>query len=182
MTQTQADELAAFGYSTLSASDAPIVLTVGQALVFENAGFALTAPGYSVTISDIATKIASLTTSELAGLANLGVSGVTATDTSIYLSTAQAEALEDPNVPITALQGKVFVADTAAKIDNLSPAQISTLALIGVNALTGSASEVLTMDLAQAVALEQAGLQIGPPQAGNGLQFAIATARTPSKT
>ena len=174
MTQTQADELAAFGYSTLSASDASIVLTVGQALVFENAGFALTAPGYSVTISDIATKIESLTTSELAGLANLGVSGVTATDTSIYLSTAQAEALEDPNVPITALQGKVFVADTAAKIDNLSPAQISTLALIGVNALTGSASEVLTMDLAQAVALEQAGLQIGPPQAGNGLQFAIA--------
>ena len=59
----------------------------------------------------------------------------------IYLQHAQAEALEDPNVPITALQGKVFVADTAAKIDNLSPAQISTLALIGVNALTGSASE-----------------------------------------
>ncbi len=90
----------------------------------------------SVTISDSAGDIASLTPTEFAGLANLGVSAITATDTSVYLTVAQALALESTPVAITALQGEVFVAVTAANIDDLTPAQILALPSIGVNAIT----------------------------------------------
>ena len=66
---------------------------------------------------------------------------------------------------ITALQGEVFVAVTAANIDDLTPAQILALPSIGVNAITVSPiTAILSISVAQALALEQSGIYVGPLQ------------------
>jgi T5SS/PEP-CTERM-associated repeat protein/autotransporter passenger strand-loop-strand repeat protein len=125
--------------SGIAATDGSIALSVSEAEALETADanlgdtIATTAPANdTVTLSDTAGDIEGMTAVQLGGLSSIGVTAIDVTDQSITLSVAQALALYDP-VPISVLPGDtVIVADTEAKIDSLTPAEIEGLAAIGV--------------------------------------------------
>jgi hypothetical protein len=160
--------LAATGFSGVTSTSGGVALSVAQAEALEGAGLKIIPPGGSeVTISDLAANIAAMSPSQLMALAATGVSGVTATDASVTLSLAQALALESPVIKVSVPTGSaVAVSDTASAIQALAATQIAGLKSIGVTALSASDTNVV-LTVAQAVALESAGVAVSPPSGGS---------------
>ncbi len=119
--------------------------------------------GFTVSIGDTAANITGLLdlgASEVAQvIGDLGISGIAATDGSVALSVGEAEALEtaDANlgthVAVSAPAGDaVTLADTAADIEAMTPAQLGALTSIGVTAVDVT-DQSITLTVAQALAL-----------------------------
>ena len=156
LTTADFNALAAFGITQVTATSGADPVSVSYYL--DNLmGQSIAPPSpYSVyTISDIAANIEKLTASDIAAMQAAGVYGITVTDGSVALSYDQAAALVTALQTVSVGQGDtITVADKAAKIENLTPAQIDALAYVS-NYTSTSGSVVLSA--AQALALEATG-------------------------
>ena len=153
LTTADFDALAAFGIMQVVATSGADPVSVSYYL--DNLmGQSVAPPSpYSVyTISDIAANIEKLTASDIAAMQAAGVYGITVTDGSVALSYDQAAALVTALQTVSVGQGDtITVADEAANIENLTPAQIDALTYVS-NYTSTSGSVVLSA--AQALALE----------------------------
>ena len=165
LTPGQIGSLVPTGFGSLVSTSGGVGLTVIQAQALEIASLKVTAAsGSKVTISDLDANIASMSASQLAGLSKIGVSSIAATDAGVpFNSLAQALALETPVIKVSVPSGfAVTASDTAATIQTLSTTQIAGLKSIE---LTGLASNNVgvTLTIAEATALESAGVSLTPP-------------------
>ena len=139
----------------------PLSLSVAQATALETAGGSAPS-GDGVTLSDTAANIEGLTAAQIGGLNAIGVTAIAATNASVSLTSAQAVALETAGLKVSAPSGDtVTLSDTAANIDGLTPTQITGLDAIGVTGIIASGAVILSV--AEAMALETAGLAISDP-------------------
>ena len=101
--------------------------------------------GDTVTIADTAADIEALTlTGRHPGLPAVGVTAIAATDASVQLTVAQAVALEQAGIAVTAPSGDtVTISDTAVDIENMSKYQIAGLPAIGVSGVTATDASVV---------------------------------------
>src|SRR6185437_2756568 len=140
---TQIAGLKAVGATILSASDANVSLTAAQAAALESAGVSLSPPsGGSDSILDTAANIQKLTATQIAGLGNLHVAQITASDASLALTVAQAAALETTGIRVAAPGGSVTVSDTAGHLQALTVARINGLPGVGVSGLVSTNANV----------------------------------------
>ena len=168
LTAAQITGLPAIGVSGLTSNNGSVVLTAAKALALEGVALKVTPPsGSKVLISDLAANIAAMSASQMAALSATGVSGITATDTGVTLSLAQGLALESPAIKISVPTGSAFtISDTASDIQALTATQIAGLKTIGATALTATDANVV-LTIAQAAALETAGVKLTPPSGGH---------------
>jgi hypothetical protein len=169
LTAAEITEGKAIGVQGLVSTDGPVMLTVVQAVALEDPVFVTIPPGDTVTIADSAADIAAMTATQLRDLPTIGVTAITATDASVVLTVAQAEALESPvaasgpapAITVSAPAGNtVTVADAAATIAGLTTSQIAALASIGVTAVTVDLGAILDLTVAQATAFEAQGITV----------------------
>ncbi len=167
LTTAQIAALAATGIGALASTSGSVALSATQAIALEGVSLKTTAPsGSKVTVSDLAANLQALSAAQMAALSAAGVSGVTATDGSVTLSLTQAVALESPVIKVTAPAGSIVSAsDTASNIETLTTTQIAGLKSIGLTALFASDANV-ALTVAQATALETAGVSLSPPAGG----------------
>ena len=146
---------------TVAAGGSALSLTVAQATALETAGGSAPS-GDVVTLSDTAANIEGLTAAQIGGLKAIGVTAIAATNASVSWTSAQAVALETAGLKVSAPSGDtVTLSDTAANIDGLTPTQITGLDAIGVTGIIASGAVILSV--ADAMALETAGLAISDP-------------------
>jgi hypothetical protein len=164
LTASEIAGLKAVGITGIAATDASVTLTVTQAIALEAAAMKATAPaGDFATLSDTAANIEALTATEIAGLKAIGVTAIAASDASALLSVAEAAALETAALKVSApSRNFVTVSDTAADIETLTTTEIKGLKAIGVTGIATTDAAVL-LTVAQAIALEGAGLTVSPP-------------------
>ena len=164
LTASQINGLAAIGITGVAVSSAAkFTLTVAQALALEADNLDVTPlSGHTVTISDSAADIATLSAAQIAGLPAIGVTGLAVSNSAnLALSVAQAQALEADSLELTAATGSnVTVSDSAANLAALSAAQFSGLATIGVSGVSVSDLNNLTLSVAQTTSLETAGVSL----------------------
>ena len=97
-----------------------MTLTVAQTLTDTTALGEITT-AYTLTISDTAAHIQALTATQIAGLGNLHVTQIAASDTSVGLSVALATALQAANIQMTALAGStVTLGDISTNLTAMS--------------------------------------------------------------
>ena len=94
LTVAQIAALKGAGITRLVSNNGAVKFTVAQAIALESAGVTVSAPGASVTLSDTAVNLRTLTTAEIARLPALGFAGVTSTNASVALTVPQALAFE----------------------------------------------------------------------------------------
>ena len=161
LTAAEITALPATGVTAIAATDASVTLTLAQAVALEGASLKVTVPtGDTVTLTATVAYIEALTPAEIAALASIGVTTIAATNGSVVLTVPQALAIEGASLAVTAPSGDtVTVADTAAYIEYLTPAEMTALPAIGVSAIRATDTSV-TLTAAQAVALEEASLTL----------------------
>ena len=157
--------LPALGVSGIVSTTGPVTISVAQALALEGANLEITGPNgasVSVTLSDLASNLATLTPSQIAALPATGVSAIAVSNSAnLALSVAQAQALEASSLKVTPLTGNtVTISDSAADIATLSATQFSGLPAIGVSGVSVSDLNNLTLSVAQATALETSGVSL----------------------
>ena len=183
ITSAQAAALKTDGYASVASTTGAIKMTTAEALLLIGDGVAVTggaliatgsaatiaaltsvqdsalaAAGYALEVVDVASDIEALTPAKIAGLGNLHVAEVEASDASLAVSATQAIAFENAHILLTAPPGdSVSLADTAAHLRALTATAISALKAAGVDAVTSSNGAV-AFTVAQALALEGAGL------------------------
>ena len=137
-----------------------LTLTIAQALN-DTAALAEIASPYTITISDTAANIQTLTAAQITTLHNLHVSQISATDTNVGLTTAQAVALENQGVSVSAPGGSlVTVSDTAVHLQALTTQQIYGLpGMVGASGLTSTNANV-TFSASQTSAILGAKLSV----------------------
>ena len=160
----QLGSIATAGIGALVATDTSVQLSVADALKLEGLSIIVDAPsGDTVTIADTAADIEALTLTEIAGLPAVGVTAIAATDASVQLTVAQAVALEQAGIAVTAPSGDtVTISDTAVDIENMSKYQIAGLPAIGVSGVTATDASVV-LDVEQALAFEEVSIPITAP-------------------
>lgn len=132
-----------------------IQISGGGTLTLSVAGyqalFGNTTIGGNVTLSDTGPDLATLTVAQLAGLADVGVSHIDATDNAISLSEAQTAALVGLAGSVTFdATDTLTVADLGASIALLTAANLTALAGMGAGHVVLDASDgVLTLTTAQ---------------------------------
>ena len=164
LTPAQIAGLTAVGVSRIRTTDAGAKLTVAQAQALESAGVALYDPlGTVTTISDTAANIETLTTFQIAGLTKLSATRVSASDASLTLDMAEALAFGMAGIKLAAPSGdSVSVADLAASIEALTPAQILGLGASHVSAIAASDASVF-LSAAQGAAFESVHIALSAP-------------------
>jgi len=165
MSATTIAGLPALGVSGIVSTTGPVTISVAQALALEGANLEITGPNeasVSVTLSDLASNLATLTLSQIAALPATGVSAIAVSNSAnLTLTVAQAQALEADSLGVTPLAGySVTISDTASDIAALSAAQFSGLPAIGVSGVSVSDLNNLTLSVAQATALETSGVSL----------------------
>jgi hypothetical protein len=94
LTTTQIAGLSGLHVDQIAAGDATIALTVAQAMAFESAYVALSAPsGSIVVISDTAAHLQALTAAEIAGLPATGVDELYSSNANVSYDAAQTSAI-----------------------------------------------------------------------------------------
>ena len=116
--------LPALGVSGIVSTTGPVTISVAQALALEGADLEITGPNgasVSVTLSDLASNLATLTPSQIAALpATASAPSPCRTAANLALTVAQAQALEADSLGVTPLTGyTVTISDTAADIATL---------------------------------------------------------------
>ncbi len=161
LTPTQISGLPAIGVTSVTPT-AATNLTVQQAAAFEAAKVALGSSANA--IADTAADLATLTTTQIAGLAALHVTQLKATDVGATVNLAQAAALLAANVTLTPPTGNAdTLSDTAANIEALTATQIAGLAS-SLHIGSASASDAgVQLTEAQAAAFETAKLALNAP-------------------
>ena len=146
------------------AATGSLTLSTAQAGALVSAKIALNLPtGDGVAIVDTAGDIEGLTATQFAGLAGLGVTSITATGTSLALTTAEAVDLETGGITVSVPSNSTaIVSDTAGNLQKLTAAQISGLPAIGFAGIASTNASV-TLSAAQALALEALGWTIAVP-------------------
>ncbi|MGO9756713.1 MAG: beta strand repeat-containing protein [Roseiarcus sp.] len=163
LTATEISALKAAGVDAVTSSNGAVAFTVAQALALEGAGLAASAIGGAVTLADGAGHIGTLTAAEIEALPTIGFSGVSSTSSTLTLTVAQAIAFETIAVtPTVPGGGKITISDAASSVALLTVQQISGLPAIGVSAISATGAS-LTLSVAQAVALETAGVTLSAP-------------------
>ncbi len=178
ISSAQASALKAAGYRTIAATGAT-TLTVAQAALLTGDSLAITGgpvsvagsvaamlaltaaqasnyitAGYKLAVQDAAAKIDALTTTQITSLSTLHVTQVSASDTTLALTVAQANASAGDHIALSAPAGSfVEVSDTATNLQALTAAQIGALAAVGVTELASS-NGALKLTVAQLAALE----------------------------
>jgi autotransporter passenger strand-loop-strand repeat protein/ELWxxDGT repeat protein len=155
--------LSACGVTAIAATDASVTLTVAAAQALETTSIVASAPnGDTVAIADSNWRIATLTPTEIAGLAAIGVTAITSRG-GITLSVAQIDALQAASLPITAEPGfgvSLYLDDTAANIETLSTTHIAGLPAFGVQSPIAATGATLILSVAQAEAFASASLYV----------------------
>ena len=109
MSATTIAGLPALGVSGIVSTTGPVTISVAQALALEGANLEITGPNgasVSVTLSDLASNLATLTLSQIAALPATGVSAIAVSNAAnLALSVAQAQALEANSLEVTPLTG-----------------------------------------------------------------------------
>ena len=146
---------------TLTNAGTPrLTLTLAEALN-DTAALAKIKSNYTITISDTAANIESLKSAQIASLGSLHVSRISARDASVDLTVAQAVALENNSIPVSAPSGsRVSVSDTAACLHSLTAVQIAGLSgIIGAAGLQSNNANV-TFSASQTSAILSAHLSV----------------------
>ena len=154
LTKAEIAALPGAGVTAIIANDASVMLHVDQAVALEADGIDITVPAHdTVTISDTAAQIETLTAAEISALPGVGVTAIDATDASVTLTVAQAVALEGVSIPVAAPVGDtVTLSDTIANLLKLTPSEIADLPAIGVTGIDPTGSLVSTLTGAAGVA------------------------------
>ena len=119
--------------------------------------------GYTLAVLDTAANIEGLTLAQINNLSLRGVLLLEASDTSVALTASLAVSLEAADMTVTAPSGsEVTLTAPKASVSNLTPATIAGLPVLGVTAIVSTNGSV-TVDVAQALALEGADLGITVP-------------------
>ncbi len=153
------------GISALQTTDAALTLNVAQANGAIGAGITkVSSPvGDIPTIADTAKNIGALTGLQLQSLAGAGFGQLNATDAELDLTVAQSlDAVGDHLKLSDGAGAPVAVKDVAARMLALTPAEIAALAGIGVTKFIAT-DKSLYFTAAQALAIEQAGLDVSVP-------------------
>ena len=155
-------QLSKIGFTQITATDAPVMLTLADAEAFTAGGISLTAPmGDTVTVSDTAADIQALTGIKIAALQAAGVIGILSTDTSVTLSLTQAEALAGAGIAVTAPFGDtVRYLTTLSTLQMLTTGQIGELVAAGVTVISPTNNGSPGFDVAQTLALEAGELRV----------------------
>ena len=136
-----------------------LTLTITQVLSDTTALAEISSP-YFIAIADTAANIQALTSAQITTLHAAGVSQIAATNGSVGLSAAQAVALENQFISVSAPTGAlVTVSDTAANLQGMTTAQVYGLGMIGVDGLTSTNANV-TFNAAQTSAILAAKLSV----------------------
>jgi hypothetical protein len=162
LTLAQINNLSVRDVLLLEASDTSVALSANLVLSLEAADMTVTAPsGSEVTLTAPKASVSALSTTTIAGLPALGVSGIVSTNGSVTISVAQALALEAADIGITVPAGNsVTISDLASNIAMLTLSQIAALPAIGVSGIAVSNSASLVLSVAQAQALEAGSVEI----------------------
>ena len=162
LTLAQINNLSLRDVLLLQASDTSVALSASLALSLEAADMTVTAPsGSEVTLTAPKASVSALSTTTIAGLPALGVSGIVSTNGSVSISVAQALALEAADIGITVPSGNsVSLSDLASNIAMLTLSQIAALPAIGVSGIAVSNSANLALSVAQAQGLEAGSLEV----------------------
>ena len=163
LTAAQITALKGVGIAQLASNNGAVKYTVAQTVALEGAGVKLSASSGAVTLSDTAANVQTLTAVEIDALPGLGVAGMASTNAGVILTVAQALALETIGFKIAVPSGdKITIADTAAHVETLTAVEIAGLTAIGVSGIGATGSGV-TLDVAQALALETAAVTLAVP-------------------
>ncbi len=164
--------LAASGVNTITITSTNTSVALGADLIvaLQKAAINLVVPtSDTVTLSYTAAQILTLDPNAIAALASFGVTGIdiTSTDTLVELSAAQAIALANAAIKITApTNDTVAVADTATNLQGLDPTVIADLPNLGVTTLIVNDDVRPLFDPAQEAALVDAGVVFNEPMGG----------------
>ena len=156
--------LPAMGVSGIVSTTGSVTISLAQALALEGANLKITGPngaGVTVTLSDLASRLAALTLSQIAALPATGVSAIVLSNAAnLVLTVAQAQALEADNLTVQAEACfSVTISDTAANLEGLTASQIDGLTAIGVTALVSTDANV-SYTPAQTAAIVASGLNV----------------------
>ena len=136
-----------------------LALTAAEALS-DGTALAKITPPYTITISDTAANIEKLTPTQIATLHQIGVNQITATGGSVGLTAAEAVALENQIISVSAPTGSlVTVSDTAANLQAMTTTQIYGLGMVGATGLSSTNANV-TFNAAQTLAIVEAKLSV----------------------
>ena len=141
--------------TSIALSDSPSTLTVTVAeRLNDKTALGKIVPAPTLVVGDTAAHIQALTAAQIAALAALGVKQIKATDTTVNLTTARAQAFETVGISISPAAGFfVQLFDTSANLQGLTAAQINAAAAIGVTRLVGSNNAALNLNVAATVAV-----------------------------
>jgi hypothetical protein len=167
--------------SAIEASDASLVLTAAQAVAFETAHIALSAPsGDSVSVSETAAHLQALTAAQIKALEGAGITALISTNGAVKFSAAQTIALEGASVTVSALGASVTLSDTAANLETLTASEIDALPTLGFSGVRATNAGIV-LTVAQAFAFEMAGFKIAVP-AGDKIVIADTAAHVAALT
>ena len=93
LTPLQIAALGKLGASLVSATDAPLVLSLVQILAFATAGIRVTSPDNAIEALDTAAHLQALTADQIATLAKAGVTALVASDASVSFGPAASAAI-----------------------------------------------------------------------------------------
>jgi hypothetical protein len=154
-----------------------IAVSVAQMEAFAAAD-TLPPAGSTYVVTDLAANIEGATAAQLGRFAAFGASAIVATDASVVLTLAQAEALADQFAIHVPAGDSVTVRDSASAIEALSTSVIAIMRSTGVTAINAQAGSI-ALTVAQAEAFTAAGLGVAP---GAGGTLSIADNFSPSLT
>jgi hypothetical protein len=151
----------------IAVDGAPVIATgtiATMAILAQIETSLLESQGYTLEVVDKAANIRTLTQAQINNLAVRGVLKLESNDTSVALSAKLAESLEAAHMTVTAPKGlSVMLKAPKASIENLSATTIAGLPALGVSSIV-STNGAVKIDVAQALALEDAGLKIRGPK------------------
>jgi hypothetical protein len=178
-TATLIAKLPGVGVSAIVATNGPLALTAAQVIAVEAANAAggalyLQSDAGSVSLADTTAHIAAMTAAELAGLENLSITTITASQgtalsPNLALSILQLQALTTAfsTVQVIAPAGGVLeLYDSAAALEALTPAEYQALDQLPISLIstgdatlnfTAAQAEALVDDLPSATVLAAAG-------------------------
>ena len=185
ITSAQAAALKSAGVTSLVSTTGAVSITTAEALLLLGDGISITggpltatgaaatvlalttaqaaslsAGGYALAVVGTAASIHALSATQIGSLGSLHVARISVSDASVALTVAQVKALETANIPVSAPTGStVSVTDISPNLNGMSAIVIAGLPALGVTAIVSSNGTV-SMNLAQVIALENAGLRV----------------------
>ncbi len=158
LTVAQIDQLAGWNITKIDMTDAsstsPSIFSVEKAKAFIAAGMSFAADD-TIHLADSIGTLSSLTASDIAKLAALGIGRVIA-EQSLALDVAQLSAYAGHGIAVYSVHGTLSVRDTGANFAALDAAGVAALSTLGITALDATDDKVV-LSLAAIKAYQVAG-------------------------